>query len=918
MENQKQVPWHSSNKKEVLGVLDTSEEGLSCAEAAKRLKEYGFNELRQKPKKSLTKMLLEQILDPMVLILIGASTLSLFLDQLVEGFAILGIVVLNAVIGIIQEKKAESSIEALKSMSAPVARVIRDGEENIIPAKELVVGDIVVIEAGSMVPADIRLIESSNLKVQEASLTGESIASEKDADDIVSKECVLGDRTNMAYTSSIVTYGRALGVVVSTGMNTEIGNIANMIENCEDFDTPLKRKLNAVGKSLTVIGIIVCIVIFSVGALYGRPLVPMFMVAIALAISIIPEGLPATATIVMALGVQRMAKKNALMRNLPAVETLGNATVICTDKTGTLTLNKMTVTDIAVSNDFKNKSTKGIKEASKYFDLYRELVYASALCNDASLDPDRKGEIIGDPTEGALIYMAQEFNINHEELEDKYPRVFEQPFDSDRKRMTTVHEIDGNIVAYVKGAVDEMIPLCNKILTDTGVRDITDKDKQGIRELCLSMSEEALRVLGFAMKYLDKVPVDDDENVESDLIFIGAVGMIDPPREEVAESVRVCHEAGIRTIMITGDHKVTALAIAKKLGIWNEGDTIVTGDELDNISDYILDEKVKTTTVFSRVSPSDKLRIIEALKRNNEVVAMTGDGVNDSPALKAADIGVAMGITGCDVAKDSADMILLDDSFTTIEYSIKEGRRIYRNIQKVIQFLLIGNIAEIATLFIGTLFNWEAPLLGIHILWVNLATATLPALALGVDPPSKNIMKHKPVKSGTLFEKELIVRVVTQGIFTSLMTLTAYWIGLKMHSLEVGQTMAFAVLAFSQMVRSLNQHSNTESILNRNNSHNKWLGLSFGISLILMITILYLPSAQVVFNVESISLVQWMVIIILVLITVIQVEIVKFIKRLNKKKSSMSTNLDLSSRNIKMDINKNKSLKVNNTRVYDK
>ena len=767
MDRHRQTPWHARKLTEVYETLHTSEEGLGDAEAAERLKKYGRNELRSKPPKTILQMLKAQIIDPMVLILIGAATFSAILQEWTEAAVIFIIVIVNAVIGIVQEKKAQSSLEALRNMSAPTARVLRQGEESVIPASELVVGDVVMLGDGDMVPADLRLIDSANLKVQEASLTGESVPSEKEAEDILPEDCPLGDRSNMAYTSAIVTYGRATGVVVATGMDTEVGNIAGMLDNQDDTDTPLKRKLNAVGKTLTIVGLIVCVLIFAIGAFYQRPLIPQFLVAISLAISIIPEGLPATATIVMALGVQRMAKKNALIRKLPAVETLGGATVICSDKTGTLTLNKMTVTHIAVNGDFENGTTTPIGNAAKQHPaVYRELVYAAALCNDASLDPDRKGEIIGDPTEGALIYMAQAFGIDHEALEDEYPRFFEQPFDSERKRMTTVHRIHEKWVSYTKGAVDEMLPLCTHILTSEGVRPITEADKENITKLCLSMSEDALRVLGFAMRTLTALPTDDNENVEFDMTFVGVTGMIDPPRKEVADSVRTCRQAadsvrtcrqaGIRTIMITGDHKVTALAIAKELDIYREGNTVISGEELDTMTDDELDDAVKTTTVFARVSPADKLRIIQSLKRTGEVSAMTGDGVNDSPALKAADIGVAMGITGTDVAKDAADMILLDDSFTTIAYAIKEGRRVYRNIQKVIQFLLVGNIAEILTLFVATLFNWDAPLLAVHILWVNLATATLPALALGVDPASKNIMKHKPVKSGTLFEKDLV------------------------------------------------------------------------------------------------------------------------------------------------------------------
>lgn len=884
MDNHKRKPWHAQTTQEVFSQLETAKEGLSDTEAAERLRKNGRNELRAKPPKTIFAMLREQILDPMVLILIGAALFSAVLREWTEATVIGVIVVINAVIGIVQEKKAQSSLEALRQMSAPTARVLRQGEESIIPAGEIVVGDVVLLSDGDMVPADLRLIDTANLKVQEASLTGESVPAEKEADVLLPKDCVLGDRTNMAYASSMVTYGRATGVVVAVGMDTEVGNIAGMLENQSELDTPIKRKLNAVGKTLTIIGIIVCVLIFAIGALYQRPLVPQFLVAISLAISIIPEGLPATATIVMALGVQRMAKKNALIRKLPAVETLGNATVICSDKTGTLTLNKMTVKKVAVNGDFEAGASTPVSEAAKtHPTLYKELVYAAALCNDASLDPDHPGNVIGDPTEGALIYMAREFGIDHERLEKEYPRVFEQPFDSVRKRMTTVHEIDGDIIAYTKGAVDEMLPWCTHIRKADGVYPITEKDKEEIISLSNRMSGQALRILGFAGRTLETVPTEDEENVEHHMTFLGICGMIDPPRKEVAQSVRTCREAGIRTIMITGDHSVTALAIAKELGIHREGDTVVSGDALDGMTEEELDQAVQTATVFSRVSPADKLRIIQSLKRVGEVTAMTGDGVNDSPALKAADIGVAMGVTGTDVAKEAADMILLDDSFTTIAYAIKEGRRVYRNIQKVIQFLLVGNIAEILTLFLATVWNKDAPLLAVHILWVNLATATLPALALGVDPASRNIMRHPPVKAGTLFEKDLIGRVITQGIFVALLTTAAYWIGAASEDHVTGQTMAFGVLAFSQMLRAFNQRSNTEPIWIRAEGLNPWLFVSFAVSCTLMLAILLNPTLQGVFKVTALSANGWLTVIGLSLLSVIQVELVKAAKRWKKK-----------------------------------
>ncbi|MGK4060837.1 cation-translocating P-type ATPase [Lactobacillus johnsonii] len=878
MDSQKQPPAYSQTKDELFSNLETSSAGLSEPEVERRLKKYGHNVLNKKPPKSILNMLKEQIFDPMILILLGAATFSALLNEWVEAGVIFFIVIINSIIGIIQEKKAQASLAALKTMSAPTATVIRNGSEKIVSASELVVGDLVILTNGDMVPADLRLTQSNNLKIAEASLTGESIASEKNAAAVLSPDCPLGDRKNMAYTSSIVTYGRGSGIVTKTGMNTEIGQIAGMLEDDDTSDTPLKRKLNAVGKILTIIGLIICVLIFAIGAFYGRPLLPQFLVAISLAISIIPEGLPATATIIMALGVQRMAKEHALIKNLPAVETLGNATVICSDKTGTLTLNKMTVTHLANGDDFLNKKILKVQKAVKNNNAYKDLMYAASLCNDASLSPASPEEIIGDPTEGALIPLAQDFGYSVSSLRKEYPRLGEYPFDSIRKRMSTIHEINNEYVAYIKGALDELLPLCDSIATSNGVQKLTKTDKENILALSHKMSDQALRVLGFASRTILNLP-QENENIEQHLVFLGAVGMIDPARDEVKASIKMAREAGIKTIMITGDHKNTAVAIAKDLGIYANGNTVISGTELNEMTDSELDQAVKSTTVFARVSPNDKLRIIQSLKQNEEVVAMTGDGVNDSPALKAANIGVAMGISGTDVAKDVSDMILLNDSFTTITAAIKEGRKVYRNIQKVIQFLLVGNIAEITTLFIATLFNWDAPLLAVHILWVNLATASLPALALGVDPASKNIMKHKPVKTGTLFERDLVWRVISQGIFVALMTLLAYWIGDTFDNPIAGQTMAFCVLALSQMLRAFNQHSNTDPIWIRGNKVNIWLIVSFIVSAILMGVILFTPNLQSLFHLTNLTSRQWLVVIILSLFSILQVELMKLIKR---------------------------------------
>lgn len=876
-------PWHAKSVEDVQAMLETSEDGLSDAEAALRLQRDGFNELRQKSKKSILIMLKEQLTDVMILILIGAAGLSVLLHEWTEAIVILVIVALNATVSIIQERKAANALEALKNMGAPFARVLREGEESMIPAKELVVGDIIYLEDGSIVPADIRLINTNNLKIQEASLTGESVPVDKEDTALFSEESPLGDRSNMAYSSSVVMYGNGTGIVVETGMRTEVGQIAGLLDQQDEYDTPLKQKLNSVGKILSIFGLIVCIVIFVIGSLYGRPWIPLLMTAISLAISVIPEGLPATATIVMALGVQRMAQKNALVRKLPAVETLGGATVICCDKTGTLTQNRMTVTKVAMNGDFESGHTTEVGRASERQEIYLELVHAALLCNNASLDPDRPGEILGDPTEGALIYLGDAFGLNQNELEEEHPRLFEQPFDSDRKRMTTVHQMKDGFTAFTKGAVDEMLPLCNYILTSSGIRSITEKDRKEIRELCLTMSSDALRVLGFAKRVVSEIPEDDEADLECDLTFLGAVGMIDPPRKEVIQAVETCKAAGIRTIMITGDHKVTAVAIAQQLKIFCEGNTVVSGDELHKMSDDELDKSIGTTTVFARVTPSDKLRIIESLQRTGEIAAMTGDGVNDAPALKAADIGVAMGKSGTDVAKEAADMLLLDDNFTTIEYAIREGRRIYRNIQKVIQFLLAGNIAEILTLFIATLLNWDAPILAVHILLINLVTDSLPAIALGIDPASKNIMKHKPVKSGTLFESGLVIRVILHGIFITIATVWAYRYGLTAQGHTVGMTMTFLVLAISQMFHALNQRSNIDSIFTRGNQHNKALFGTMAASGVIIALIMIIPQLRSFFSLTTLSFHQWLITLGFSLLPLILVEITKLIQRICSK-----------------------------------
>ena len=886
---------------EVEKVLDTTEEGLSDAEAAARLAKYGKNNLRQNKPKSIWKMIWEQLTDVMVIILIIAAVFSLVMhfvngEGLAECIVILVVIALNATIGVIQEKKAANALEALKNMTAPTARVLRQGEESVVPASDLVPGDIVYLEDGCIVPADMRIIQDSNMKVQEAALTGESVPSEKDGPTVLPEDAPLGDRINMAYSSSIVMYGNATGIVVGTGMNTEVGKIADLLDEQDETDTPMKRKLNSVGKTLSLVGLIVCVVIFAIGLIRDgwSAWVNYVFIAISLAISIIPEGLPATSTIIMALVVQRMAKKNALVKSLPAVETLGSATVVCCDKTGTLTLNKMTVTHVALAEDFEEGIATPVDALSSKYgeDVYGDIVAASALCVNAKKDPDNPGNILGDPTEGALVYFAEKFGVDSEKYEDENPRLFEQPFDSDRKRMSVINAMRGEkwdapkLIAYTKGAVDEMLPLCTKFQTADGVRDMTDADREKILALCNKMSSDALRVLGFAKKTWDAAPEEETADIEYDMTFIGVTGMIDPPRKEVIKAVETCHEAGIRVIMIAGDHKVTAMAIAKQLHIFREGNTVISGQELDDMTDEQLDEAVKTCVVFARVSPSDKLRIIQSLKRTGEVAAMTGDGVNDSPALKEADIGVAMGITGTDVAKDAADMILLDDNFTTIEYAIREGRRVYRNIQKVIQFLVAGNIAEILILLLAVVFGWEMPILAVHILLINLATDSLPAVALGVDPASPNVMKHQPIKSGTLFEKGMIYRIVLHGLFISAAALAAYWIGMLVYeNHDESMTMTFIVLSVSQLSHALNQRSNTESIFKHGQGHNKFLLIALAASAAIVALVVFVPPLMKLFDLVYISWREWLICLGLSLFPLVAVEISKiFIRAYNRHK----------------------------------
>ncbi len=793
---------HNESKSEVLKKLASDQNtGLSSSEVQARQTKYGPNKLKEKKKKTTFQRFLDQFKDAMILILIAAAMVSFVVvcaeqnwGELFEPALILLIVILNAVMGVYQEGKAEKALDALKNMSAPHARVIRDGEEKIIDASELVPGDIIRLEAGDFVPADARLLHSVSLKSEESALTGESVPSEKDAEAKVKADAAIGDRTNMVFSGCSITYGTATAVVTATGMDTEMGKIANLLDSEENSQTPLQQKLSQLGKYLGVMALAACVVIFIVGLVNGIPVLEIFMTAVSLAVSAIPEGMPAIVTIVLSIGVQRMVKKNALIRRLPAVETLGSASIICSDKTGTLTQNRMTLTKAYCDGHDEPESI-----SSNCSDDIKKLLMYGALCCDGSVVFNGENEQhIGDPTETAIVLAAHKNGMPKDDLNKKYPRLAEIPFDSDRKLMTTVNQMDGKTIVIVKGAFDMMAPRCVSGNLDTA------------RKMTEAMSENALRVLAVAYKEIDTVPDNPtSEELENGLIFMGLVGMIDPPRPEAAAAVATCRKAGIKPVMITGDHVVTASAIAKELGILAPGDRAITGAELDAMTDDAFDAQIENISVYARVSPENKIRIVKAWQRKGQVVSMTGDGVNDAPALKAADIGCAMGITGTDVAKGAADMTLTDDNFATIVDAVREGRGIYSNIRKVVGFLLGTNIGEVITVFLAMLMWHKTPLLSMQLLWINLVTDSLPAIALGMEAVEADVMDRKPKpKNEGIFAHGLGVRVVLQGAMFALLTLIGFKIGENATgTLEGGQTMAFMILALSQVVQAFNMRS---------------------------------------------------------------------------------------------------------------
>ena len=866
-------------------------QGLTEHEAMERLREYGYNEFKKREHTTLWQKFVAQFKSFMIIVLLIAAAISgvtgyMNGEGITDALIILVILVANAIIGMVQESKAERSLDALERMAAPRCKVVRDGERRIIESRELVPGDIVEIETGDSIPADLRLTEAINLKVQEAALTGESVPVEKSTESIEG-DASIGDRVNMAFASCSVTYGRGRGIVVATGADSEMGKIAAMIESVPEMKTPMQVRLDQLGRVLAIVSLVVCGIIFVIGLCYGRPLMEMFMTAVSLAVAAIPEGLPAVSTIVLALGVQKLAKQNAIVRNLPSVETLGSTTVICSDKTGTLTQNRMTVVEMGMGAEVSGLTSLSL--------LHSQLVQFSVLCNDAVISrEDDSVTTIGDPTETALVDLGLRFGIDKDALLAEMPRVAEVPFDSERKRMATIHRTaSGRYLVAVKGGVDEVLECCTKINVDDNeqpsrktssirsftVRNITGADIHRIFEKNEEMASKALRVLAIAYKYMDELPSDiSAASIEDGLTFVGMVGMIDPPREEARLAVEQCRRAGIKPVMITGDHALTASAIATQLGIMTTGDRVLTGAEVERLSDDELREQCGSVAVFARVAPEHKVRIVKAFQQRGNVVAMTGDGVNDAPALKLADIGVAMGITGTDVAKEAADVVLADDNFATIVTSVREGRRIFDNLMKSIQFMVSTNLGEIILLFVAVLCNFDMPLLPIQLLFINLVGDSLPSLALSVDHAAKDIMERPPVKPHQgIFTRAFTTRVVLQSLIIGAASLGAYMIGLE-HSIETARTMTFAVMIFSQFTMIFSIRAGRQWFTHRFFT-NRWLWLTIVLVTTLTLLVMLVPAMQTLFKLTTLSAPQWGMVIGLSIGVLIVSELLKLLTR---------------------------------------
>ena len=808
----------------------------------------------------------------MIIILIISSIVSAIVSNMqgendyIDSIIIIAIVILNAIMGLVQEAKAEKSIESLKKMTPQISKVLRNSKVQEVDANELVPGDIIILEAGNYVPADCRLIESFNLKIEESSLTGETEPVEKITNKLKQSNVPIGDMKNMAFMATVVVNGHAKAVVTETGMNTKVGKIANMIIEDEAPETPIQRKLAQVGKVLGTTCLVICGVIFIIGLLKNIEPVEMFMTSVGLAVAAIPEGLPAIVTIVLSIGVTKMAKKNSIIRKLPAVETLGSSSVICSDKTGTLTQNKMEVVEI----NSKNKALTSM---------------LACMCTDCDVNyKENKPQIQGEATEVAIVQNAFKLGFLKDDLYNKFPRVSEIPFDSTRKMMTTIHKINGKYLAITKGAPDVLIKKCTHINQETSIdnfrqSDLSNSQTQTIQNENLKMAQKALRVLGVAYKYLENLPAKlDQEVIENNMTFVGLIGMIDPPRPGVKEAINTCRKAGIKTVMITGDHIATAKSIAKELNILKNGEKAITGQELDQMTDETLKDEIKNASVFARVSPEHKVRIVKAWQKTGAVVAMTGDGVNDSPALKNADIGIAMGKTGTDVAKNASDMILADDNFITIVEAVKQGRNIYDNIKKAIHFLLATNIGEIVTIFMGLVLGFKSPLLAIQLLWVNLVTDSLPAIALGLEPAEKDIMNRKPVNSRKgLFADGLWSKIITEGILIGALTLVAFSIGNKWYGLEVGRTMAFVAIGVLELVHSFNIKSD-KSIFKVGILENKFLLGSFILGVFVQTIVVIIPMLANIFKLVPLNFIQWGI---TLLISIIPIAVIELQKKIN-------------------------------------
>ncbi|MDV5994158.1 cation-translocating P-type ATPase [Streptococcus canis] len=880
---QRHEAFYTQSEETVLAQLETSREGLTTAQAQKRLAEYGRNELDEGEKRGLFMKFLDQFKDLMIIILIVAALLSVLtegMEGLTDAIIILAVVILNAAFGVYQEGQAEAAIEALKSMSSPLARIRRDGHVIEVDSKELVPGDIVLLEAGDVVPADMRLLEVNSLKIEEAALTGESVPVEKDLSTVVSEDAGIGDRVNMGYQNSNVTYGRGMGVVTNTGMYTEVGHIAGMLANADETDTPLKQNLDNLSKILTYAILVIAAVTFAVGVfLRGQHLLEGLMTSVALAVAAIPEGLPAIVTVVLSLGTQVLAKRNAIIRKLPAVETLGSTEIIASDKTGTLTMNQMTVEKLYTNGTLQNSS----EAISSDNTTLRIMNFA----NDTKVDPS--GKLIGDPTETALVQFGLDHKFDVREVMVAEPRVAELPFDSDRKLMSTIHkQADGKYFIAVKGAPDQLLKRVTQIEENGQIRPITDADKQAILDTNKSLAKQALRVLMMAYKYSDTLSTLESEVVEANLVFSGLVGMIDPERPEAAQAVKVAKEAGIRPIMITGDHQDTAEAIAKRLGIIEDDgvDHVFTGAELNELSDEEFQKVFKQYSVYARVSPEHKVRIVKAWQNEGKVVAMTGDGVNDAPSLKTADIGIGMGITGTEVSKGASDMVLADDNFATIIVAVEEGRKVFSNIQKTIQYLLSANMAEVFTIFLATLFGWDV-LQPVHLLWINLVTDTLPAIALGVEPAEPGVMTHKPRgRKSSFFDGGVKEAILYQGAFQTMLVLGVYGFALMFpehtsyHDVHADAlTMAYVTLGLIQLVHAYNVKSVYQSIFTVGLFKNKLFNYSIPVAFVALMATVVVPGFNKFFHVTHLTLTQWLVVIIGSLLMVVLVELVKAVQR---------------------------------------